>query len=117
PLHPFSAITVSAVNLRPDSLGSTHLASRDLSTQPEIRLNYLTAERDRQVAVASIRQARRIMAAKALQRYRPEELRPGVDVQSDDDVSREAGNLGTTIFHPVGTCKMGNDERSVVGPD
>lgn len=117
PLHRFSAITVSAVNLRPDSVGSTHLASRDLSVQPEIRLNYLTAERDRQVAVASIRIARRVMATRALERYRPEELRPGVDVESGEDLAREAGNLGTTIFHPVGTCKMGNDERSVVGPD
>ncbi len=117
PLHRFSAITVSAVNLRPDSVGSTHLASRDLSTQPDIRLNYLTAERDRHVAVASVRLGRRIMAARALQRYHPEELRPGVDVQSDEDLAREAGNLGTTIFHPVGTCRMGNDEGAVVGPD
>ena len=117
PLHRFPAITVSVVNLRPDSVGSTHLVSRDLATQPDIRLNYLTARRDQQVAVASVRQARRIMAARALQRYRPEELRPGSDVQSDEDLVREAGKLGTTIFHPVGTCKMGNDERSVVGPD
>jgi choline dehydrogenase len=57
------------------------------------------------------------MATKALQRYRPEELRPGAEVQSDGDLVREAGNLATTIFHPIGTCKMGNDERSVVGPD
>ena len=57
------------------------------------------------------------MAARALQPYRPEEFRPGADVQSDEDLVREAGDLGTTIFHPVGTCKMGNDERSVVGPD
>jgi choline dehydrogenase len=117
PLHPFPAITVSVVNLRPDSVGSTHVVSRDLATQPDIRLNYLTAARDREVAVASIRQARRIMSTEALRRYRPEELRPGSDVDSDEDLTREAGNIGTTIFHPVGTCRMGNDERAVVGPD
>ncbi len=117
PLHPFPAITVSVVNLRPDSIGSTHVVSRDLAAQPEIRLNYLTAARDQEVAVASIRQARRIMKTEALRRYRPEELRPGPDVDSDDELIREAGNIATTIFHPVGTCRMGNDERAVVGPD
>ncbi|KQZ08027.1 hypothetical protein ASD23_05945 [Agromyces sp. Root1464] len=117
PLHRFPAITVSVVNLRPDSVGSTHLVSRDLAVQPEIRLNYLTADRDRAVAVASIKQARRIMATTALRKYRPEEVRPGPAVVSDEDLAREAGNVGTTIFHPVGTCKMGDDERSVVGPD
>ncbi len=117
PLHRFPAITVSVVNLRPDSVGSTHIVSRELATQPEIRLNYLTAPRDRHVAVASIRQARRIMATTALSRYRPEEVRPGPEVVSDEDLAREAGNVGTTIFHPVGTCRMGADERSVVGTD
>jgi choline dehydrogenase len=117
PLHPFPAITVSVVNLRPDSVGSTHVVSRDLATQPEIRLNYLTAVRDQEVAVASIRQARRIMNTEALRRYRPEELRPGPDVDSDEELTREAGNIGTTIFHPVGTCRMGDDELAVVGPD
>ena len=117
PLHRFPAITVSVVNLRPDSVGSTHIASRDLAAQPEIRLNYLTAESDKQVAVASVKQARRIMATGPLQRYHPEELRPGPDAASDEELLRAAGNLGTTIFHPVGTCKMGNDDRAVVGPD
>jgi choline dehydrogenase len=117
PLHRFPAITVSVVNLRPDSVGSTHLVSRDLGIQPEIRLNYLTAPRDREVAAESIRQARRIMATEALRKYEPEELRPGAHVVSDEDLAREAGNVGTTIFHPVGTCKMGTDDRSVVGPD
>jgi len=117
PLHPFPAITVSVVNLRPDSVGSTHLVGTDLAAQPEIRLNYLTAPRDRAVAVASIRQARRIMGTEALRQYRPEELRPGPDVVSDEELAHEAGNIGTTIFHPVGTCRMGTDDRAVVGPD
>jgi choline dehydrogenase len=114
PLHRFPAITVSVCNLRPDSVGSTHIVSRDTSEQPEIRLNYLSAERDRQVAVASIRQARGVMEARALEPYKPEELLPGPAVESDEDLLREAGNLGTTIFHPVGTCKMGRDDRAVV---
>jgi len=117
PLHRFPAITVSVCNLRPDSVGSTHIVSRDISEQPEIRLNYLSAERDRQVAVASIRQARGVMEARALEPYKPEELLPGPAVESDEDLLREAGNLGTTIFHPVGTCKMGRDDRAVVDTD
>ncbi|WP_401441520.1 GMC family oxidoreductase [Streptomyces sp. NPDC088789] len=117
PLHPFPAITVSVVNLRPDSVGSTHIVSRHLGTQPEVRLNYLTAPRDKEVAVASIKQARRIMNTAALRKYRPEELRPGPHVDTDGELSREAGNIGTTIFHPVGTCRMGNDHRAVVGSD
>lgn len=117
PLHRFPAITVSVCNLRPDSVGSTHIVSRDISEQPEIRLNYLSAERDRLAAVASLKQTRRIMSARALQRYHPEEILPGPAIETDDDLLFEAGNLGTTIFHPVGTCKMGSDERAVVGTD
>ena len=117
PLHRFPAITVSVCNLRPESVGSTHITSRDVSRQPDIRLNYLSAERDRQVAVAAIRQARTVMAARALSRYQPEEMLPGPGVESDADLLHAAGNLGTTIFHPVGTCRMGNDDKAVVGTD
>ena len=117
PLHPFPAITVSVCNLRPESIGSSHITSRDIARQPEIRLNYLSAKRDKQVAVEALKQARHIMTAKALARYEPEELLPGPAVASDDDLVRAAGNIGTTIFHPVGTCKMGQDDRSVVDGD
>lgn len=114
PLHPFPAITVSVCNLRPESRGRCHAVTSDPDQQPEISLNYLSAERDRQVAVAAVKQARMIMTAKALAVYSPEEILPGPAVQSDDALLREIGNIATTIFHPVGTCKMGRDEYSVV---
>ena len=117
PLHPFPAITVSVCNLRPESKGSVHAKSRSLEAQPEIKLNYLSAARDRDVAVKAVRQAREIMTAKALAKYRPEEILPGPAHQSDDALLEQIGNIATTIFHPVGTCRMGLDDRSVVGPD
>ena len=117
PLHAFPAITVSVCNLRPESVGSVHVTSRSPEAQPEIRLNYLSAARDRDVAVKAVRQARGIMTAKALARYTPEEILPGPDHQSDDALLDQIGDIATTIFHPVGTCRMGTDDRSVVGPD
>jgi choline dehydrogenase len=114
PLHTFSAITVSVCNLRPDSLGTCHVTSPDVMAQPEIRPNYLSAQTDRDVAVRALRQARRIMTARALQRFEPEEFLPGVQYESDEDLIQQAGLIGTTIFHPVGTCKMGSDPTAVV---
>ena len=114
PLHPFPAITVSVCNLRPDSVGATHIDSQDITRQPDIRLNYLSTERDRMVAVKSVKQARQLMTAKAVQKYQPQEMLPGPHIASDADLLREAGNIATTIFHPVGTCKMGSDDRAVV---
>lgn len=114
PLHDFPAITVSVCNLRPQSVGSCHISSADPGRQPDIRLNYLSAEADKMVAVKSIRQARRIMTARALEPYSPTEILPGKVIDSDADLLREAGNIATTIFHPVGTCKMGSDDRAVV---
>ncbi len=117
PLHPFPAITMSVCNLRPESRGSVHAATPDPETQPDIRLNYLSAQADRDVALKAVRQARRIMTARALARYRPEEMLPGLVVDSDEDLVREIGNIATTIFHPVGTCRMGQDDRAVVDGD
>jgi len=114
PLHPFPAITVSVCNLRPESVGSTHAVSQDHMQQPEIKLNYLSAERDKHVAVKAVQQAREIMQAEALKPYAPEEYLPGPQIASYDDLLREAGNLATTIFHPTGTCKMGSDNMAVV---
>jgi choline dehydrogenase len=108
---------VSVCNLRPESTGSVHATGRDAGEQPEIRLNYLSTPRDRSVAVTSVRQARQIMKARALERYSPAEILPGPVHQSDDDLLAQIGNIATTIFHPVGTCRMGPDERSVVGND
>ena len=117
PLHPFPAITVSVCNLRPESRGSCHVTSTDLDQQPEIRPNYLSTHNDRQVAVISVRQAREIMTARALRRYEPEEFLPGAEVQSDEELVAEVGNIATTIFHPVGTCRMGQDPGAVTGAD
>jgi len=114
PLHSFPAITPSVCNLRPASRGWVRIKSSDPLAHPEIRLNYLKEEADRKVAVDGMRFTRRIMAAKALARYEPEEFRPGASIAKDHELARSAGELGTTIFHPVGTCKMGNDPMAVV---
>jgi choline dehydrogenase len=114
PLHSFPAITPSVCNLRPSSRGWVRIRSADPSQYPEIRLNYLSAQDDRTLAVKAMRFTRRIMAAKALEKYQPQEYRPGVEVQDEKSLERAAGELGTTIFHPVGTCKMGNDPMAVV---
>jgi choline dehydrogenase len=114
PLHSFPAITPSVCNLRPASRGFVRIKSKDPAAYPEIRLNYLQAEEDRRVAVDAMRFTRRIMAAKALARYQPEEYRPGGAVEGNEELATAAGQLGTTIFHPVGTCRMGNDAMAVV---
>ena len=107
PLHPFPAITPSVCNLRPTSRGHVRITSPDPLAHPEIRLNYLSTPEDQRVAVAGMRFTRRIMAARALAQYAPEEWRPGPAVEIDADLVKAAGDLGTTIFHPVGTCRMG----------
>ena len=113
-LHPFPAFTASVCNLRPESRGHIRIRSADPLEPPEIQPNYLTETADRRVAVDAIRLTRRICAARALSRFLPEEFKPGADIQSDEALAEEAGNIGTTIFHPVGTCRMGQDEMAVV---
>lgn len=117
PLHDFPAITISVCNLRPQSRGSVHIESMDLNRQPLIQPNYLSTAADRDIAVRSVQQARQIMTAKALQPYRPEEILPGPEVSTEADLLRGIGDIATTIFHPVGTCRMGVDDRAVVTPD
>ena len=114
PLHSFPAITPAVCNLRPSSRGWVRVRSPKPDEYPEIRLNYLSTEEDRRIAVEGIRFTRRIMATKAMSKYQPEEYRPGASITNDNELVRAAGELGTTIFHPVGTCKMGNDPRAVV---
>jgi choline dehydrogenase-like flavoprotein len=114
PLHPYPAITVSVCNLRPESVGSCHIVSCDGDTQPEIKLNYLSAERDKLVAVKSVQQVRKIMGAEALKPHTPQEVLPGLQVASHEDLLKAVGSIATTIFHPVGTCKMGQDPQAVV---
>jgi choline dehydrogenase len=116
PLHPFPAFTASVCNLRPTSRGHVRIASPDFRTQPVIQPNYLSTEPDRRVAVAAIRLTRRIVAGEALRRYAPEEFKPGAALTSEADLAKAAGDIGTTIFHPVGTCRMGKDAGAVVDP-
>ncbi|WP_170372730.1 GMC family oxidoreductase [Ruegeria arenilitoris] len=116
PLHPFPAITVSVCNLRPESRGHCHITTPDPKAQPEIRLNYLSAERDRQVAVKSVQQARQVMAARALAPYHPQEVLPGPEINDQQGLLDAVGDIATTIFHPVGTCRMGSDAAAVVDP-
>lgn len=123
-LHPFPAFTASVCNLRPTSRGEIRLAGPDPFAAPIIDPNYLSTDEDRDVAVESIRLARRIVGARALRPFSPEEFRPGAHLTSDGDLVKAAGDIGTTIFHPVGTARMGHsgdrmavvDERlSVIG--
>ena len=109
PLHDFPAFTVSVCNLRPTSRGSIHARSCDPRDPPVIVTNYLSTPEDRRVAVDAIRVARRIAAAPSLARYHAEEFNPGADLQSDAELMKAAGDIGTTIFHPVGTARMGPD--------
>jgi choline dehydrogenase len=109
PLHKFPAFTASVANLRPTSRGVVRLRSRDPSDPPVIKPNYLSTDEDRRVAVSSIRLTRRIAAQPALAPFRPDEYFPGTQVRDDDEPAllKAAGDIGTTIFHPVGTAKMG----------
>jgi choline dehydrogenase len=109
PLHRFPAITPSVCNLRPSSRGHVRIKSADPEAAPAISLNYLSTEEDRRVAVDSVFWTRKIMAAPALARFRPEEIQPGAAINDPAALAQSAGNLGTTIFHPVGTCRMGGD--------
>ncbi len=115
-LHPFPAITVSVCNLRPTSRGSIHIASADPFAAPQIQPNYLSTPQDEQVAVDSLKLVRRIVAQSPLQAFNPQEHRPGPEAQSDTDLLAAARALGTTIFHPVGTARMGrlDDPMAVV---
>ena len=114
PLHRFNAITPSVCNLRPASRGAITAQSLDPLMAPKINLNYLSSPEDEAVALAGLRMTRRIMKAKALARFSPEEWKPGPERQSDAELLDAARDLGTTIFHPVGTCKMGADPAAVV---
>jgi choline dehydrogenase len=118
-LHPFPAFTASVCNLRPTSRGYVRIKSPRPGDHPEIRLNYLSTPEDRRVAADAIRLTRRIAATRALARFEPEEYRPGAELQSEEELIRAASDIGTTIFHPVGTCKMGpaEDRQAVVDPE
>jgi choline dehydrogenase len=109
PLHRFPAFTASVCNLNPTSRGTVRIRSARFEDAPAIAPNYLSTEEDRKVAADSLRVTRRIAAQPALAKYRPEEWKPGPQYESDEDLARLAGDIATTIFHPVGTTKMGAD--------
>ena len=115
-LHPFPAFTASVCNLRPTSRGHVRIKGADPRTHPAIMLNYLSTSEDRTVAADGLRLTRKIAAQPALAKYAPAEFKPGVEFQSDDELAKAAGDVGTTIFHPVGSCKMGvtSDPAAVV---
>jgi choline dehydrogenase-like flavoprotein len=117
PLHRFPAVTVSACNLQPTSRGTVRIRTDRLDEAPSIAPNYLSTDADREVAADAIRTTRRLMRQKTLARFHPEEFLPGPSVGDDDaSLAKAAGDIGTTIFHPVGTAKMGtpNDPMAVV---
>jgi choline dehydrogenase len=119
PLHPFPAFTASVCNLRPTSRGVVHIRDRDPVTAPVIAPNYLSTDNDRQVAARALRLTRNIVAQPAMAPYRPEEHQPGVQKQTDEELAKAAGDIGTTIFHPTCTCAMGrrDDPNAVVDPE
>lgn len=116
PVHSFPAMTASVCNLRPESRGSVHLKSPDFSAAPSIRPNYLSTQADRDVAVKSIRLTREIVKQPSFACYHPEEYKPGPSYETEAELEKAAGEIGTTIFHPVGTARMGADPESVVDP-
>ncbi|NSL21380.1 GMC family oxidoreductase [Agrobacterium tumefaciens] len=110
PLHTVPAFTASVCNLNPSSVGSVHIRSNKASEAPAIAPNYLSTDDDRRIAAESLRQVRKIVSQPALAKYRPEEWKPGPQFQSDEELARLAGDIANTIFHPVGTTKMGGDD-------
>ncbi|RFU47576.1 GMC family oxidoreductase [Paraburkholderia sp. DHOC27] len=116
PLHRFNAFTASVCHLRPASRGSVHIVSPEASAPPQIAPNYLSTDYDRHVAANALRLTRRIAAAPALAPYGPQEILPGIEFQTEEELQQAAGKVGTTIFHPVGTCRMGtaDDPAAVV---
>ena len=116
PLHPFEAFTASVCNLRPESRGHVRIKTEDSRVPPKIQPDYLSDPADRKVAADAIKLTRKIVSSPAMKKFEPEEFKPGIEFASDEELAREAGNIGTTIFHPVGTCKMGpaSDKMAVV---
>ncbi|MBC7608545.1 MAG: GMC family oxidoreductase N-terminal domain-containing protein [Polaromonas sp.] len=117
PLHSFNAFTASVCNLNPTSRGTVNIKSPRFEDAPAIAPNYLSTTEDRQVAADSLRVTRKIVSQSAMAKYQPEEFKPGVQFQSDEDLARLAGDIATTIFHPVGTTKMGADDDAMAVVD
>ncbi|KIF80011.1 GMC family oxidoreductase [Noviherbaspirillum autotrophicum] len=117
PLHAFPAFTASVCNLRPTARGHIRIASGDAFAAPKITANYLSTPEDRKVAAEALALTRNIVAAPALKKYAPEEFKPGAHYRTDEELAIAAGDIGTTIFHPVGTCKMGRADDALAVVD
>ena len=114
-LHKFPGFTPTITNVRPTSRGSIELKSPDTRVSPKIKMNYLSTDEDREIAGKSLKIVRKIvMESNAYKKYQPEELRPGINITDNEELAKEAGKYANTIFHPVSTCRMGNDEGAVV---
>ena len=114
-LHKFPAFTPTICNIKPTSRGSVELDGNDTRNDPKIRMNYLSTPEDRDIAGKAIKITRKIvMESKAFRPYEPSELRPGIDITDNEQLATEAGKFANTVFHPVSTCRMGNDRESVV---
>ena len=117
PLHSFDAITASVCNLNPTSRGTVHIKTANFQDAPAIAPNYLSTDADRKVAADSLRVTRRILAQSALAAYMPQEYKPGVQFQSDEELAKLAGDIASTIFHPVGTTQMGKADNPMAVVD
>ena len=114
-LHDFDGITPTVANIRPSSRGEISIVSNDSRVNPKIKMNYLSTEDDRMVAAQGLKLVRKIMLeTKTFKKYEPEEYRPGVHITEDEELVKAGSEFTQTIFHPVGTCKMGKDENAVV---
>jgi len=114
-LHNFSAFTPTVANIRPTSRGEINIISADTRENPKIKMNYLSTPEDRKVGAQGLRLIRKIvLETKIFKKYKPEEYRPGINIQNDEELVQAASDYAQTIFHPIGTCKMGNDPKAVV---
>ena len=114
-MHDFEGITPTVANIRPTSRGEINIVSNDSRVNPKIKMNYLSTQDDRYVAAQGLKIVRKIMLeTKTFQKYKPEEYRPGIHITDDEELVRAGSEHTQTIFHPVGTCKMGKDGESVV---
>ena len=114
-MHNFDGITPTVANIRPTSRGEINIVSNDMKDYPKIKMNYLSTEDDRYVAAQGLKLIRKIMLeTKTFKKYEPEEYRPGIHIKEDEELVKAGSDYTQTIFHPVGTCKMGHDENAVV---
>ena len=114
-MHDFEGITPTVANIRPTSRGEIKIVSNDSRVYPKIKMNYLSTNDDRKVAALGLKIVRKIMLeTETFKKYEPEEYRPGVHITNDEELVKAASDYAQTIFHPVGTCKMGNDDMAVV---